>query len=62
MSWNRRWNKDKKQQDKREACLVLRMLEQHRETVKHFAPSPMQRDLLRTMEGLEAKARATWSK
>lgn len=65
MSWNRK--NRVKHYDKREHYLILQMIEAQRNLVKadttgQFVPTVMQRNFLRDMDTLEAKARAEWAR
>jgi len=65
MSWNRK-NRIKNY-DKRDNYLILQMIEAQRDLVKadtagQFVPTIMQRNFLRDLASLEAKARAEWTK
>mgnify|MGYP001596122993 CR=1 FL=1 len=64
MSWHRRFNKDRHAQDKREACLMLRLVELARADLNTTTnpANPLERALLRDLASLEAKARAEWVK
>jgi len=63
MSWHRRHNKDTRNYDKREAYLILRIIEAQRATMNNIGRNnPIERDLLDAMQSLETKARAQWSR